>query len=153
VQAIIDNTGSNWMGFPFLFALCAAASLTIWFAVDVDKGACLCLLVLGDLPCCALCDGGADVGADRAAGCDSLGDREPGGRRGDVRRRAGERRRGGLQGGLMTNDASDGITTSNTTVSFCGLSHKCLVYLGYDGKKTKEFPLDNRGDRTHNLGL
>jgi hypothetical protein len=41
VQAIIDNTGSNWMGFPFLFALCAAASLTIWFAVDVDKGSSL----------------------------------------------------------------------------------------------------------------
>ncbi|KAG6848590.1 hypothetical protein H0H93_015639 [Arthromyces matolae] len=38
IQAIIDNTGNNWMGFPFLFALCAAASLVIWFGVDVEKG-------------------------------------------------------------------------------------------------------------------
>ncbi|KZV88829.1 MFS general substrate transporter [Exidia glandulosa HHB12029] len=38
IQAIIDDTGNNWMGFPFLFALCAAASLVIWFGVDVQKG-------------------------------------------------------------------------------------------------------------------
>lgn len=38
VQAIIDNTGNNWEGFPFLFALCSVASLIIWFAVDVEKG-------------------------------------------------------------------------------------------------------------------
>ncbi|KAG6815216.1 hypothetical protein H0H93_010565, partial [Arthromyces matolae] len=38
IQAIIDDTGNNWMGFPFLFALCAAASLVIWFGVDVKKG-------------------------------------------------------------------------------------------------------------------
>lgn len=38
IQAIIDATGSNWMGFPFLFALCACASLVIWFGVDVAKG-------------------------------------------------------------------------------------------------------------------
>ncbi|KAF8334337.1 autophagy-related protein 22-like protein [Cantharellus anzutake] len=38
IQAIIDHAGNNWMGFPFLFALCAAASLVIWFAVDVTKG-------------------------------------------------------------------------------------------------------------------
>ena len=38
IQAIIDNTGDNWKGFPFLFALCLAASLIIWFGVDVDKG-------------------------------------------------------------------------------------------------------------------
>lgn len=38
IQAIIDNSGNNWMGFPFLFALCAAASLVIWFGVDVTKG-------------------------------------------------------------------------------------------------------------------
>ena len=31
IQAIIDDTGDNWKGFPFLFALCAAASLVIWF--------------------------------------------------------------------------------------------------------------------------
>ena len=31
IQAIIDNTGDNWKGFPFLFALCLAASLVIWF--------------------------------------------------------------------------------------------------------------------------
>ncbi|KAG6894689.1 hypothetical protein C0992_005116 [Termitomyces sp. T32_za158] len=38
IQAIIDATGNNWMGFPFLFALCACASLVIWFGVDVAKG-------------------------------------------------------------------------------------------------------------------
>lgn len=38
IQAIIDNTGNNWMGFPFLFALCFSASLVIWFFVDVEKG-------------------------------------------------------------------------------------------------------------------
>ena len=31
IQAIIDNTGDNWKGFPFLFALCTAASIVIWF--------------------------------------------------------------------------------------------------------------------------
>ncbi|KIM52632.1 hypothetical protein SCLCIDRAFT_32528 [Scleroderma citrinum Foug A] len=38
IQAIIDKTGSNWQGFPFLFALCTAASLTIWFGIDVKLG-------------------------------------------------------------------------------------------------------------------
>ncbi|KAL0950300.1 hypothetical protein HGRIS_010277 [Hohenbuehelia grisea] len=38
IQAIIDNTGNNWMGFPFLFALCASASIIIWFFVDIPKG-------------------------------------------------------------------------------------------------------------------
>ncbi|KAK0243386.1 MFS general substrate transporter [Armillaria nabsnona] len=38
IQAIIDDTGNNWMGFPFLFALCFCASLVIWFGVDVTKG-------------------------------------------------------------------------------------------------------------------
>ncbi|THV03366.1 hypothetical protein K435DRAFT_835935 [Dendrothele bispora CBS 962.96] len=38
IQAIIDNTGNNWMGFPFLFALCTAASIVIWVAVDIEKG-------------------------------------------------------------------------------------------------------------------
>ncbi|KAF9070105.1 autophagy-related protein 22-like protein [Rhodocollybia butyracea] len=38
IQAIIDKSGNNWMGFPFLFALCAAASLIIWFGIDVEKG-------------------------------------------------------------------------------------------------------------------
>jgi len=38
IQRIIDDTGNNWMGFPFLFALCACASLVIWFAVDVETG-------------------------------------------------------------------------------------------------------------------
>ncbi|KAI9467369.1 MFS general substrate transporter [Lactarius psammicola] len=38
IQAIINNSGNNWDGFPFLFALCAAASVVIWFAVDVQKG-------------------------------------------------------------------------------------------------------------------
>lgn len=30
--------GNNWKGFPFLFALCTAASIVIWFGVDVEKG-------------------------------------------------------------------------------------------------------------------
>lgn len=30
--------GDNWKGFPFLFALCTAASIVIWFGVDVEKG-------------------------------------------------------------------------------------------------------------------
>lgn len=38
VQAIIDRSGNNWMGFPFLFALCFSASLVIWIFVDVEKG-------------------------------------------------------------------------------------------------------------------
>lgn len=38
IQAIIDKTGSNWQGFPFLFGLCLVSSLVIWFGVDVDKG-------------------------------------------------------------------------------------------------------------------
>ncbi|KAF8076850.1 autophagy-related protein 22-like protein [Lyophyllum atratum] len=38
IQAIIDRSGNNWMGFPFLFALCVCASLVIWFGVDVTKG-------------------------------------------------------------------------------------------------------------------
>lgn len=38
IQAIIDSSGSNWKGFPFLFALCTAASLVIWFFVDVTAG-------------------------------------------------------------------------------------------------------------------
>ena len=38
IQAIIDSSGDNWKGFPFLFALCAAASLIIWFGVDITKG-------------------------------------------------------------------------------------------------------------------
>ncbi len=31
IQAIIDKSGNNWKGFPFLFALCTSASLVIWF--------------------------------------------------------------------------------------------------------------------------
>jgi hypothetical protein len=38
IQAIINRSGNNWDGFPFLFALCTFASLTIWFGVDVSKG-------------------------------------------------------------------------------------------------------------------
>ncbi|KAH8682961.1 autophagy-related protein 22-like protein [Tricladium varicosporioides] len=37
VQAIINSTNNNWLGFPFLFAICAAASIVICF-VDVEKG-------------------------------------------------------------------------------------------------------------------
>jgi hypothetical protein len=38
IQAIVDKSGNNWDGFPFLFVLCASASLVIWFCVDVPKG-------------------------------------------------------------------------------------------------------------------
>ncbi|KAJ2935692.1 hypothetical protein H1R20_g1400, partial [Candolleomyces eurysporus] len=39
IQTIIDKShGNNWYGFPFLFALCVAASIIIWFGVDVEKG-------------------------------------------------------------------------------------------------------------------
>jgi MFS-type transporter involved in bile tolerance (Atg22 family) len=38
IQAIIDRSGNNWMGFPFLFALCFSASMVIWFGIDVTKG-------------------------------------------------------------------------------------------------------------------
>ncbi|GME35470.1 putative mfs general substrate transporter protein [Neofusicoccum parvum] len=37
VQAIINSTNNNWLGFPFLVALCTCASIVIWF-VDVEKG-------------------------------------------------------------------------------------------------------------------
>lgn len=37
IQAIINATNNNWMGFPVLFALCSVASIVIWF-VDVEKG-------------------------------------------------------------------------------------------------------------------
>jgi hypothetical protein len=35
----------------------------------------------------------------------------------------------------MMNDASDEITTSNTTISFCGVSHKSSVFIEYEGKR------------------
>jgi hypothetical protein len=38
VQAIIDKSGNNWLGFPFLFAMCLSAALVIWFGVDIPKG-------------------------------------------------------------------------------------------------------------------
>ena len=38
IQVIIDKTGNIWQGFPFLFAMCLASSLVIWFAVDIPKG-------------------------------------------------------------------------------------------------------------------
>lgn len=38
IQSIIDKSGNNWMGFPFLFALCMAASLLIWFGINVETG-------------------------------------------------------------------------------------------------------------------
>ena len=37
IQAIINNTQNNWMGFPFLFSICAAAMIIIAF-VDIDRG-------------------------------------------------------------------------------------------------------------------
>jgi len=38
IQEIINKTDNNWDGFPFLFAICLAATLIIWLAVDVPKG-------------------------------------------------------------------------------------------------------------------
>ena len=38
IQAIIDASGSNWMGFPFLFAMTFCAFVVIFFWVDVEKG-------------------------------------------------------------------------------------------------------------------
>ncbi|KAF8958500.1 MFS general substrate transporter [Flammula alnicola] len=38
IQAIIDKSGSNWTGFPFLFAMCFCASMVIWFCIDIEKG-------------------------------------------------------------------------------------------------------------------
>ncbi|KAF8551742.1 hypothetical protein OG21DRAFT_1417465 [Imleria badia] len=38
VQVVIDQTQDIWKGFPFLFAICTAASLVIWFGADVAKG-------------------------------------------------------------------------------------------------------------------
>ncbi|CAG8016248.1 unnamed protein product [Penicillium olsonii] len=37
IQAIINSTRNNWMGFPFLFAICLGAMVAIFF-VDVEKG-------------------------------------------------------------------------------------------------------------------
>jgi hypothetical protein len=37
IQAIINNTRNNWMGFPFLFAICFGAMIAIFF-VDIAKG-------------------------------------------------------------------------------------------------------------------
>ncbi|KAN0083284.1 Autophagy-related protein 22-like protein [Elaphomyces granulatus] len=37
IQAIVNETQNNWMGFPFLFAICTAAMIIICF-VDVEKG-------------------------------------------------------------------------------------------------------------------
>lgn len=41
VQAIVNRTNNDRLGFPFLFAVCAAASVMIWF-VDVEKGRASC---------------------------------------------------------------------------------------------------------------
>ena len=39
IQRMIDDAnGNSWMGFPFLFALSAVATLVIWFGVDMEKG-------------------------------------------------------------------------------------------------------------------
>ncbi|KDQ15698.1 hypothetical protein BOTBODRAFT_31584 [Botryobasidium botryosum FD-172 SS1] len=38
IQEIIEATGSNWYGFPFLFGLCLVSTLVIWVFVDVKKG-------------------------------------------------------------------------------------------------------------------
>ncbi|TFK28943.1 MFS general substrate transporter [Coprinopsis marcescibilis] len=38
IQGIIDQSGNNWKGFPFLFALCISASILIWFGVNVERG-------------------------------------------------------------------------------------------------------------------
>ena len=38
IQVIIDATGNNWLGFPFLFGLCLCSFVIILFGVDVEKG-------------------------------------------------------------------------------------------------------------------
>jgi Vacuole effluxer Atg22 like len=38
IQAVINKTGNNWQGFPFLFAQCFLASVVVFFWVDVKKG-------------------------------------------------------------------------------------------------------------------
>ncbi|WAQ90104.1 hypothetical protein PtA15_12A89 [Puccinia triticina] len=38
IQVIIDRTGSNWSGFPFLFAICLLPSIIILLCVDLEKG-------------------------------------------------------------------------------------------------------------------
>jgi hypothetical protein len=38
IQAIIDKSGDNWKGFPFLFAISTAACLVLWLGVDVTQG-------------------------------------------------------------------------------------------------------------------
>ncbi|KAH9959280.1 MFS general substrate transporter [Russula dissimulans] len=38
IQAIINKSGNNWDGFPFLFGTCTAANLVMWFAVDMQRG-------------------------------------------------------------------------------------------------------------------
>jgi len=38
IQAIIGNSGDNWKGFPFLFAVATIAALVMWFGVNVTKG-------------------------------------------------------------------------------------------------------------------
>ena len=43
IQAIIDDTGNNWKGFPFLFAICTAASVVIWFGEPSLASRCLTL--------------------------------------------------------------------------------------------------------------
>ena len=38
IQEIVDRSGSNWKGFPFLFSVCFTASVIIWVFTDVKKG-------------------------------------------------------------------------------------------------------------------
>lgn len=38
VQAIIDKTQDDFEGFSYLFSVSVAASLVIWFGVDIEKG-------------------------------------------------------------------------------------------------------------------
>jgi len=38
IQAIINKSGNNWDGFPFLLGTCTAANLVMWFAVDMQRG-------------------------------------------------------------------------------------------------------------------
>ena len=37
-RTLFDKTDNTWQGFSFLFAICFAATLVIWLAVDVPKG-------------------------------------------------------------------------------------------------------------------
>jgi len=38
IQVLIDHSGSNWSGFPFLFTISLLSSFVIVFFVNLEKG-------------------------------------------------------------------------------------------------------------------